>query len=315
MLRRTDFEKIQRETGFNLDLLEKAYNLTRVLQEIQKHEILKFNLSLKGGTALNFLYLDIPRLSIDIDFNYIGKITREDMIETRPLIEKSIMAMGEKLGYDIKAKGQSYILSRYSLKYTTIRNTYDHIKVETNYLDRLPIEDPIIKSFPSMFPDISTFPVTTYSLEEITAQKIKASIERTEPRDIYDLSCLSKQNIDLEKTRRIAAVYYCMCNKIITKDILKKKEEYELEKLEQELQQFVRNSEKFDAKTIRQSAVDFLRQILSFTSSEQDFIDTFFNKRKIVPEILFPNRAMIMQHPALLLKLKNVEEKNRIKGN
>ena len=309
MLRRTDFEKIQRRTGFNLDLLEKAYNLTRVLQEIQKHEILKCNLSLKGGTALNFLYLDIPRLSIDIDFNYIGKIAREDMIETRPLIEKSIMTMGEKLGYDIKAKGQSYILSQYNLKYSTIRNTYDHIKVETNYLDRLPIDDPTIKSFPSMFPDITAFPVTTYSLEEITAQKIKACIERTEPRDIYDLYCLSKQNIDLEKTRKIAAIYYCMCNKNINEDILNSKEKYDLKKLEQELQQFVRDGEKFDAKTIRQSAVDFLKQILTFAAQEQNFIDTFFFEKKIVPEKLFPNRAIIKKHPALLFKLKNVEKK------
>ena len=309
MLKRTDYEKIQRRTGFNLDLLEKAYNLTRVREEMQKHEILKFNLSLKGGTALNFLYLDIPRLSIDIDFNYIGKIPREDMIETRPLIERSIMTLGEKLGYDIKAKGQSYIISRYNLKYSTIRNTYDHIKIETNYLDRQPIDEPTIKLFPSMFPDIIPFPVNTYSLEEITAQKIKASIERTEPRDIYDLSCLSKQNIDLEKTRKIAAVYYCMCNKNIKEDILNSKEEYDLEKLEQELQQFVREGEKFDAKTIRQSAVGFLKQVLSFSRSEQNFIDTFFNKKKIVPGILFPNRELIKKHPALLFKLKNLEKK------
>jgi predicted nucleotidyltransferase component of viral defense system len=103
MLRRIDFERIQRNTGFNLDLLEKSYNLTRVLQEIQANGILKSNLTLKGGTALNFLYLDVPRLSIDIDFNYTGKLTRDGMLETRPLIERSIMEMGEKLGYEIKA--------------------------------------------------------------------------------------------------------------------------------------------------------------------------------------------------------------------
>ncbi|MCK5560808.1 MAG: nucleotidyl transferase AbiEii/AbiGii toxin family protein [Thermoplasmata archaeon] len=308
MLRRTDFEKLQRTTGFNLDLLEKAYNLTRVLQAIQNHDIMKINLSLKGGTALNFLYLDLPRLSIDIDFNYIGKIAKEDMLETRPVVENHIKTIGEKLGYETKIKGQSYILSRHSLKYTTIRNTKDHIKIEINYLDRLPIADLVIKKFPSIFPDIFTFPVTTYSLEEIAAQKIKACIERTEPRDIFDLYCLSKQNLELDKARKIAAVYYCMCNKKINKEILKKKEEYDLAKLEQELQQFVRDSEKFDAKTIRQSAADFLKQILSFTSSEQDFIDTFFNKKKIVPELLFPNKSMIKQHPALLKKLKKMRK-------
>ena len=38
------------------------------------------------------------------------------MIETRPIIERSIMALGAELGYEIKPRGQSYILSRYSLK-------------------------------------------------------------------------------------------------------------------------------------------------------------------------------------------------------
>ena len=31
---RKDFEKIQKTTGLNLELLEKVYNLTRILNEI-----------------------------------------------------------------------------------------------------------------------------------------------------------------------------------------------------------------------------------------------------------------------------------------
>jgi len=34
MLTRKDFEKIQKTTGLNLELLEKVYNLTRILNEI-----------------------------------------------------------------------------------------------------------------------------------------------------------------------------------------------------------------------------------------------------------------------------------------
>ncbi|MCG2795115.1 MAG: nucleotidyl transferase AbiEii/AbiGii toxin family protein [Actinomycetia bacterium] len=34
-------------------------------------------LVLKGGTALNLFYLDMPRLSVDIDLNYIGAAGRE----------------------------------------------------------------------------------------------------------------------------------------------------------------------------------------------------------------------------------------------
>ena len=58
MLIRKEFEQIQKTTGFNLELLEKAYHLTRVLNEMQKQPVLRENLTLKGGTALNFKKLN-----------------------------------------------------------------------------------------------------------------------------------------------------------------------------------------------------------------------------------------------------------------
>jgi predicted nucleotidyltransferase component of viral defense system len=45
--------------------IEKDYYLTLILLQIDK---LNLNLILKGGTALNKLYLDYPRLSEDLDF-------------------------------------------------------------------------------------------------------------------------------------------------------------------------------------------------------------------------------------------------------
>ena len=34
----------------------------------------KNRLVLKGGTALNLFFFDLPRLSVDIDLNYVGKL-------------------------------------------------------------------------------------------------------------------------------------------------------------------------------------------------------------------------------------------------
>jgi len=41
MLSRKDFEKIQKKTGFNLDLLEKTYHLTRTLYELHHNNLLQ----------------------------------------------------------------------------------------------------------------------------------------------------------------------------------------------------------------------------------------------------------------------------------
>jgi predicted nucleotidyltransferase component of viral defense system len=304
MLNRRDFEQIQQKTGFNLDLLEKTYHLTRVLNEMQNIEALSKNLTLKGGTALNFLHLDIPRLSIDIDLNFTGSAEREDMKTTRPLIAQLIQTMGRKLAYDIKEKGSSYIISRHNLQYTTLRNTKDHIKIEINYLDRIPIDKIRTKKFPSVFTDIPLFSVPTYSLEELTAQKIKACIERTAPRDIFDVSCLSQQNIAMTKTRKYTAVYYCLIEKDRTTDVIERIEDYDLEKIHQELRQFIRDNEQFNAEKIRKDATDFLKQMLSFTVKEQQFIDTFHKEQKIVPELLFKDKPNLTHHPALIYQLE-----------
>ena len=305
MLSRKDFEKIQKKTGFNLDLLEKTYHLTRTLYELHHNNLLQ-DLTLKGGTALNFLYLDLPRLSIDLDFNYTGATAKEEMTAQRQQIELKLKKIASTLGYTIKERGSSYIISRNTLQYTTIRNTKDHAKIEINYLQRLPLGSIETMQFPSLFPDFSTFKVKTYMLEELTAQKIIASLMRTEPRDLYDLYLLSKQKMAIEKIQTFAAIYYCMYANSNKLDITVIKN-IDLKRIDQELQQFIRTSEKLDPKRIQNEASAFFERIISFTEKQQKFIDIFYNERKIIPELVSKDMIQIKQHPSLLHKLKSLQ--------
>ena len=56
--------------GFSTDIIEKMERLCDILAAIQRSKFVAERLSLYGGTALNFIYLDQPRLSEDLDFNY-----------------------------------------------------------------------------------------------------------------------------------------------------------------------------------------------------------------------------------------------------
>jgi hypothetical protein len=67
-------------TGFQVEPLEKAIVLLELLESIRSHPFLKDRLALKGGTALNLFVLAAPRLSVDIDLNYVGAVEREKMI-------------------------------------------------------------------------------------------------------------------------------------------------------------------------------------------------------------------------------------------
>ena len=64
-----------------------------LLERVQDHPLLKGKLVLKGGTALNLFYFDMPRLSVDIDLNYIGAAEREVMLSDQRDIEKIIQAV------------------------------------------------------------------------------------------------------------------------------------------------------------------------------------------------------------------------------
>jgi len=69
--------------------LEKVIRLRQLLIEFRKHPFLPERLVLKGGTAVNLFYLELSRLSVDIDLNYIGQLDREEMQRERSEIVKA----------------------------------------------------------------------------------------------------------------------------------------------------------------------------------------------------------------------------------
>lgn len=59
-------------SGFREGYLEKSIRLLYLLEAVRDDPSLRSRLALKGGTALNLFLAELPRLSVDIDLNYIG---------------------------------------------------------------------------------------------------------------------------------------------------------------------------------------------------------------------------------------------------
>jgi predicted nucleotidyltransferase component of viral defense system len=70
MLSREQLQRAAADSGFQIDLYEKAHALVRLLEAVRTHPFLGSRMALKGGTALNLFVLGLPRLSVDIDLNY-----------------------------------------------------------------------------------------------------------------------------------------------------------------------------------------------------------------------------------------------------
>ena len=68
--------KIAKETNFIKDNVEKVMRLADILEFVFTSKW-KDKLALKGGTAINLFYRELPRLSADIDLDYIGDTKKE----------------------------------------------------------------------------------------------------------------------------------------------------------------------------------------------------------------------------------------------
>ena len=83
-------QHIASETGYQVEVLEKVFRLLVLLGEINRDSYLSGRLALKGGTALNVFHLNLDRLSIDIDLNYVGALERTTMVSERPEVEAAL---------------------------------------------------------------------------------------------------------------------------------------------------------------------------------------------------------------------------------
>lgn len=78
------------EIGFVRDTLEKVYRLADILKFLNTVSLLRDSLALKGGTAINLTIFNLPRLSVDIDLDYVVTNSKEDMLENRERINAII---------------------------------------------------------------------------------------------------------------------------------------------------------------------------------------------------------------------------------
>jgi hypothetical protein len=119
---------------------------------------------------------------------------------------------------------------------------------------------------------------------------------------------LSQQEISLKQIQTYATIYFCIYGKNNKQDISKIKD-FDLDKIQQELTQFIRNSERLNPKIIRENTSRFLEKILKFNKKQQKFIDAFFKEHIILTNLIDIDAKKLEKHPALLHKLRKLKHK------
>jgi len=125
-------------SGFRADVLEKVIRLMELLETLRSHPYLKTRVALKGGTALNLYVFDVPRLSVDVDLNYVGAADVETMAQERPKVEQALQAVCGRLGIGVKRIPAGHAGGKWRLSYTGVRGP-GTLELDVNFPLRTPL--------------------------------------------------------------------------------------------------------------------------------------------------------------------------------
>jgi predicted nucleotidyltransferase component of viral defense system len=297
---------------FQAETVEKVLRLKQILVEFHRHPLLKGKLVLKGGTALNLFYLDLARLSVDIDLNYIGQAEREAMLSERPAIVKAVEQICGALGYQAQRGTDDYALTAWTLGYQNHSGRPDHAQIEINFLYRVCAQRPEVRAS-SRFRDETECSFPTLSIEELLAGKLTAMIDRQHPRDLYDLHRFMKENRphDSEVLRKLAVLF----GSTLPHDL----RTYTLERCERILTADAGNLLypllRADDRPTAAEMLELVRPILApilAAETEIAYLEALAAGR-YDPQLLFPaNKEMaerVRRHPALLWKAEHVAKR------
>jgi predicted nucleotidyltransferase component of viral defense system len=302
--------------GFRPDSLEKVFRLLSLLEALRTNAFLRPRMALKGGIALNLFLFDMPRLSVDIDLNYIGSGERETMLAERPKVEQAIQAVCMREGLTIKRRPTEHAGGKWRLSYTNTAGSSDKLEVDLNFMLRVPLWPVEILDSAQVGPANAT-QIAVVERHELAAGKLAALCARRASRDLFDARELLRRT-DLDRTRlRLAFVVYGGLNRKDWRTLQIEDIGGDAQDLKRELAPMLRASVRpKDAEITAwtEALVREIRELMSavlpFTADEREFLERLNGAGEIVPALLTDDvslQARIRSHPGLLRKAQNVK--------
>ena len=302
-------------TGFKAEMVEKVLHLLNLLNLLNSHPFLKGKWVLKGGTALNMFTLALPRLSVDIDLNYIGALDREEMLAERPRIEQAAQAVFSREGFTTKRVPNEHAGGKWRLSYQSFTGQSGNLEVDMNFMFRQPLWD-IQPADSHPLGDFQARNIPVLDIHELAAGKLAALVARGQARDLFDCHRILSMD-DLEKDRlRIAFVTYGGMNRKDWRTVAIEDVDFDAAELTRLLVPtlHVRESKEqvspaeYGARLVRECR-EGLSAVLPFTDAERAFLDRLLDRGVIDPTLLTADASLqrrIQGQPLLQWKALNV---------
>ena len=291
---RRELDARAREYGFNRDTFEKVLRLRTILEFLNTHEYMCEHLLLKGGTAINLTIFNLPRLSVDIDLDFV------------PILKRYMSEQGYSLS---DASRFSHSLDAFHYNYVNAAGNRDMIKIEINYSLRthvLSSEDRVFITDAFGEP----IKVRTVAAMEIFAAKTNALISRAAARDLYDFCNMADMELfsgEGDIFRKCIIFYATISTKDVNKDFdTSAIDSLVFSKIKSDLFPVLATKDKFDLEGKKQQAKEYIESLMKPTEAEMDYMERFIAK-EYKPELLFEDTEIverIRNHPMALWKCK-----------
>jgi predicted nucleotidyltransferase component of viral defense system len=188
-----ELKEVKEKRKTNLYYEEKEYIQYIFLNSISKYpEEFVF----KGGTCLRICF-GLERASEDLDFSINIPLDKAKKIIKQCLKDFEYLNIEYKIYSEKEFKGNLRLEIRFNGPiYTGNKNSSNTLKIDLNKQKSKNTEARVVQK---LFSDIPLFTINVLAEKEILAEKIRALINRSEPRDFYDLWVLFNKNVEINK--------------------------------------------------------------------------------------------------------------------
>lgn len=159
--------------------------LVRILPHVAEEDIF----ALKGGTAINLFYRDMPRLSVDIDLTYLPIKDRDESLTE---INEAMDRIAARIERGVRS-AQTQRIQGGGGGATRVLARLDgaEIKIESSPVTRGVVHDPETRSVSEAVEDEFGYAeIRVVSFEDLFGGKLHAAVDRQHPRDLYDVKLL-----------------------------------------------------------------------------------------------------------------------------
>lgn len=313
-------ERCAAETGFQVTPLEKVVRLGEMAADVARHPFLGSVLALKGGTALNLCFEAPRRLSVDLDFNYIGHVEREKMLEDRPRVEAAVADLARRRGYRVQQSADAFAGRKLYLRYRSTLGPEERIEVDLNYLFRVPLGE--THMLPVWQPGELDRPrVRVVGITELLAGKLLALLDRGAARDAWDVANLPGPATKELKSSRFRARFIALSAILVHPLANYRRQRIESLVTEravvEQLGPMLVADETPGAKYLVERAWAVVGPLLTLEANEKAYLAAV-HAGVLRAELLFPDEpaeaARIASHPAILWKVENVRAHREPQG-